>query len=84
MAGQGGIVVPDENIALCVPEITLSLVHLCALLLLLFDSRETFPLLVSHAGRFCALATDKQCPASDQANELKLFHIDRSMDKWTL
>ena len=65
MARQRGIIVPDENITLRVPEVTLGLVGLCGLLLLPFNSSETFPLLISHAARLGAFATDKQCSARE-------------------
>ena len=81
MIGKGRIVVSDKEIVLRVPKIALALVQLLVFLLFPFKRGKTLGLLVSHSGCLSALATDKQCSASYQANELKLFHIGRS--KWT-
>ena len=64
-----------QQILVRVPEISVGFVHLRGFLLLLLDRGQTFLLLVSHPGGLSRFATNQDCRAGDQANELKLFHI---------
>jgi hypothetical protein len=68
------VTVSGNNIVLGVPEIALRFIRLLVLLLLLHRG-EALGFLISPARGLGALATDEECGASDQANELKVFHI---------
>ena len=57
-----------------VPKIAVRFVHL-RIFLLLPDRGETFLLLVSHPSFLRRLTTNEERDRSEQANELKLFHI---------
>ena len=57
-----------------VPKIAVRFVHL-RIFLLLPDRDETFLLLVSRPGGLRRLTTNEERDRSEQANELKLFHI---------
>lgn len=69
---------------LCVPQIPIAFVYLCTLLLPLFDCGETLSFLIPLPRRLRALATDKDRPANDQANKLKLFHMLKNKMDWTI
>ena len=60
---------------MCVPEIAVRFVHLRAFLFFLLDCGETFLLLISRSGGLSRLTTDEECGQSEQADELKRFHI---------
>ena len=58
-----------------VPKVAIRFVHLRIFLLLLLDRGETFLLLVSHPCGLSSLTTNEERGRSEQANELKRFHI---------
>ena len=58
-----------------VPEIAVGFVHLRSFILLLLDRGETFLLLVPRPRRLKRLTTNEERDRSEQANDLKLFHI---------
>jgi len=60
---------------MCVPQISVGFVNLRIFLLLVLDGGETFLLLVSHPSGLSGLTTDEERDRSEQANELKRFHI---------
>jgi hypothetical protein len=74
------ITIAVHDVALGILEILFGLIAL-RLSFLLLQSSESLSFLVSHACRFCCVATGKQRERPDQANELKLLHARKAKAK---